>query len=369
MWNRIRALVAKEFIVIWKDKRSRVVIIVPPLIQLMVFGYAATFDVTHVRTVVFNEDNGLASRDLVARFEGSPTFDVIGHISSAAQIDEAIDSREASLVLRVGQTFSKDITSAQPASVQLIVDGRESNTALIIVGYASDVIADYSNDWASAHGEPAPPAKLVVRPWFNANLESRWFFVPGIVALLTMVVTMVVTALSVAREREVGTFEQLLVTPFRPMEILVGKSVPPMVIGVFEGAVVTTAAVFWFDIPLRGDPAVLLAGLLLYLLAVVGVGLMISAIARTQQQAILGAFLFLVPAVILSGFATPISNMPTAIQDLTLVNPMRYFLVIVRGVFLEGLPLEIVFSHLWPMAIIAVITLAGAAWMFRHRLS
>jgi len=369
MWNRIRALISKEFIVIWKDKRSRVVIIVPPLIQLMVFGYAATFDVTHVRTVVFNEDNGLASRDLVARFEGSPTFDVIGHISSSSQIREAINSREASLVLRIGQTFSKDIATAQPASAQLIVDGRESNTALIIVGYASNVIADFNSDWTHDHGQASPPAELVVRPWFNANLESRWFFVPGIVALLTMVVTMVVTALSVAREREVGTFEQLLVTPFRPMEILVGKSVPPMIIGIFEGTVVTAAAVFWFEVPLRGDPLVLLAGLLLYLLAVVGVGLMISAIARTQQQAILGAFLFLVPAVILSGFATPIPNMPTIIQDLTLVNPMRYFLVIVRGVFLEGLPLEIVFSHLWPMAIIAAITLAGAAWMFRRRLS
>lgn len=369
MWKRIRALVSKEFIVIWKDKRSRVVIIVPPLIQLMVFGYAATFDVTHVRTVVFNEDKGLASRDLVARFEGSPTFDVVGRIASAAQMENAIDSREASLVLRIGQTFSQDIANAQPASVQLIVDGRESNTALIIVGYASNVIADYNNDWARAHGEAMPPAKLVVRPWFNANLDSRWFFVPGIVALLTMVVTMVVTALSVAREREVGTFEQLLVTPFRPLEILLGKSVPPMIIGVFEGALVTTVAVFWFEIPLRGNLALLLAGLTIYLLAVVGVGLMISAIARTQQQAILGAFLFLVPAIILSGFATPISNMPAIIQDLTYANPMRYFLVIVRGVFLEDLPFEIVLRQLWPMAVIAMCTLAGATWMFRHRLS
>lgn len=368
MWNRIWALIAKEFVVIWKDKRSRVVIIVPPLIQLMVFGYAATFDVTHVSTVIYNEDDGHASHELVARFEGAPTFDVIGHISKASRIRDVVNTRQASLVVHIGQTFSKDISTHPPASVQFIVDGRESNTALIIVGYARTIVADYNRDWARRNAQPTPPARLVVRPWFNPNLETRWFFVPGIVALLTMVVTMVVTALSVARERELGTFEQLLVAPFRPFEILAGKSVPPLLIGAAEGAVVSTVAVVWFEIPLRGSIAVLVLGLLLYLLSVVGVGLMISAIARTQQQAILGAFLFLVPAVILSGFATPISNMPSAIQHLTLLNPMRYFLVIVRGVFLEDLPPLIVAHELWPMAIIACVTLAGASWMFRGRL-
>ena len=368
MWGRIRALIAKEFLAVWKDKKSRVVIIVPPLIQLLVFGYAASFDVNHVATAIYNEDSGIAARELIARFEGSPSFEVVSRLSREAEIQDVIDPKDASLVIHIGQTFSRDLIARQPARVQLIVDGRESNTALIILGYASRIVADFNNEWLRAHGEALPPARLVVRSWFNPNLESRWFIVPGIVALLTLVVTTVVTALTVAREREVGTFEQLLVTPFRPFEILIGKSVPAMVIGLAEGSLIIAVGVFWFGVPLRGDLFLLYAGLFLYILAVIGVGLMISSISRTQQQAILGAFLFVVPAIILSGFATPIANMPPLIQDLTLINPMRYFLIIVRGTFLEGLPAALVYERLWPMAVIAATTLAGASWMFRHRL-
>lgn len=368
VWARVGALIVKEFLAVWKDKRSRFVLIAPPLIQLVVFGYAATFDVNHVATAIYNEDAGLAARELEARFAGSPTFDIVARLTREADIKDVIDPKRASLVVRFGQTFSRDLMTRKPAKVQLIVDGRESNTALIILGYASRIVADFNSAWLKSHGEAPPPARLVVRSWFNPNLESQWFIVPGIVALLTMVVTMIVTALTVAREREVGTFEQLLVAPFRPFEILIGKSVPPLVIGLAEGSVIILVGVLWFGVPLRGDLLLLYAGLLLYLFAVIGVGLMISSISRTQQQAILGAFLFVVPAVILSGFATPIANMPPIIQDLTLVNPMRYFLVIVRGTFLEGLPAELVYARLWPMALIAVVTLTGAAWMFRRRL-
>jgi ABC-2 type transport system permease protein len=368
MWGRVRALIAKEFLAVWKDKRSRTVIIVPPLLQLLVFGYAASFDVNHVATAIYNEDTGLAARALVARFEGSPSFETVARLAREDEMRDVIDARDASLVVHIGQTFSRDLIARRPATVQLIVDGRESNTALIILGYASRIVADFNDAWLKAHGEALPPARLVVRSWFNPNLESQWFIVPGIVALLTLVVTTVVTALTVAREREVGTFEQLLVTPLRPVEILIGKSVPAMVIGLAEGSVIIVVGALWFAVPLRGDLALLYAGLFLYLLAVIGVGLMISSIARTQQQAILGAFLFSVPAVILSGFATPIDNMPEIIQHLTLLNPMRYFLVIVRGTFLEGLPAYLVYGRLWPMALIALVTLTGAAWMFRHRM-
>jgi ABC-2 type transport system permease protein len=369
MWGRIRALIVKEFLAIWKDRKSRTVIIVPPILQLLVFGYAATFDVSHVATAIYNEDNGRAARSLIARFEGSPNFSIVARIKREADIRKLIDAKRASLVIHVGQTFSRDLIAHRPARVQFIVDGRESNTALIILGYANRIVAAFNAEWLKAHAEAPPPAQLVVRSWFNPNLESQWFIVPGIVALLTLVVTMVVTALTVAREREVGTFEQLLVTPFRPFEILIGKSVPAMLIGLFEGTAIIALSVYWFGVPLRGDLALLYIGLFFYLLAMVGVGLMISSVARTQQQAILGAFLFVVPAVILSGFATPIANMPPIIQDLTLVNPMRYFLVIIRGVFLEGLPAALVYDRLWPMAIIAAVTLIGANWMFRHRLS
>jgi len=369
MWARIKALIAKEFLAVWKDKKSRTVIIGPPLIQLLVFGYAASFDVNHVAMAIYNEDNGVASRDLIARFEGSPTFQTIAYLTRDSQIPEVINPRNASLVIHIGQDFSRNLHSKRAARVQLIVDGRESNTALIILGYASQVVSGYNRTWVQDHGGALPPASLVVRSWFNPNLESRWFFVPGIVALLTLVVTVVVTALSVAREREVGTFEQLLVAPFRPFEILLGKSVPALVIGIAEGTVIIILGIIWFDVPMRGNVLMLYFGLLIYLLSVVGVGLMISSISRTQQQAILGAFLFVVPSIILSGFATPIANMPHLIQDLTLINPMRYFLVIVRGIFLEGLPVEHVLRQIWPMALIAPATLAGAAWMFRHRMN
>ncbi len=369
MWARINALIAKEFLAIWKDKKSRAVLIGPPILQLLVFGYAASYDVNHVAIAIYNEDSGLASRDLIARFEGSPTFETIGHLTRETQISEVINPRDASLVIHIGQDFSAKLLAGQSAKVQLIVDGRESNTALIILGYAGRVVSDFSRAWVSAHGGVPPPASLVVRSWFNPNLENRWFFVPGIVALLTLVVTVVVTALSVAREREVGTFEQLLVTPLRPAEILLGKSIPALIIGLVEGTVIIILGMLWFDVPLRGDLVLLYISLFVYLLSVVGVGLIISSVSRTQQQAILGAFLFIVPAVILSGFATPIENMPPLIQDLTLINPMRYFLTIVRGIFLEGLPAQHVAAQLWPMALIAPITLTGAAWMFRHRMN
>ncbi len=367
-FQRIRALIGKEFLAVWKDKKSRAVIIGPPLIQLFVFSYAATFDVNNVATAIFDQDGSPAARRLVARFEGSPTFNIVARLSREAEIASVIDDKSVSLVVHIDRRFSRDLRVNPPARVQIIVDGRQSNTALIIAGYVQRIILDFNKEQLRYQGKTGFPANLVTRAWFNQNLESQWFIVPGIVALLTLVVTTVVTALSVAREREIGTLEQLLVTPFRPFEILLGKAIPAMVIGLVEGTVIILFAVFWFGVPMRGDIALLYGGLFLYLLSVVGIGLMISSISRTQQQAILGAFLFVVPAVILSGFATPIANMPPLIQDLTLVNPMRYFLAIVRGVFLEGVSLDLVLPYLWPMAALALVTLSGAGWLFRRRM-
>lgn len=368
MLERLRALILKEFLAVWQDKKSRMVIIVPPILQLLVFGYAATFDVSHIATAVYNEDSGRHSRDLIARFEGAPAFEKVRTFSRVSQFAEALDAKDVSLILHIGPTFSADLLAKRPAKVQLIVDGRQSNTALIILGYANTVIRDFNREQAHALDLLRPPANLVIRSWFNPNLYSRWFIVPGIVALLNLVVAIVVTALSVAREREVGTFEQLLVAPFRPLEILIGKSVPALVIGLAEASVIVSVAVFWFGVPLVGNLLLLYAGLVLFLLATIGVGLMVSSLARTQQQAILGAFLFVVPAIILSGFATPIANMPSWVQAITLVDPMRYFLIIVRGVFLQDMPTPFVMDLLWPMALIAAVTLTCAAWLFRHRM-
>jgi ABC-2 type transport system permease protein len=368
MWRRIIALMKKEFLTLLQDKRSRFVIIGPPLLQLLVFGYAATFDLNHVAFAVYNEDGGSASRELVARFEGSPNFQLVRQLRDETEIAPMIDNKEALLLIHIGPLFSRDLNLGEPAPLQVIVDGRDSNTALIALGYLRTIVSDFNEQWARDHNLQAPPAKLVTRAWFNPNMESRWFIVPGIVGLLTLVVTLLVTALSVAREREQGTFDQLLVTPMRPTEILLGKALPGFVIGLVEATAIIAIAVFWFDIPLRGQLLTLYTGLLLFLLSAIGVGLMISSLAVTQQQGLLGAFLFLVPAVILSGFATPIANMPVAVQTLTLLDPLRYFMVVLRGVFLEGTPFHLLLDQFWPMAVIGLSTLALAGWLFRHRM-
>lgn len=368
MGKRIFALMIKEFLSLLKDKKSRVVVVVPPLIQLIVFGYAATFDLTHVPYAVYSEDRGAAARDLLASFRGSQNFHESAVITHQEEIRPLIDNKKVLLVLHVGPTFSRDILRGRPASLQVIIDGRNSNTAMLALNYINSIVRTFNEEWAMEHGRRGPPARLVTRAWFNPNLESRWFIVPGIVGLLTLVVTMLVTALSVAREREQGTFDQLLVTPFRPVDILIGKALPGFIIGTFEATVIIFMAVFWFKVPLLGSIFSLYTGVALFLLSAIGVGLMISSLAVTQQQGLLGAFLFLVPAIILSGFTTPIANMPEVIQDITLLNPMRYFMVVLRGVFLEGAPFHLLIGQFWPMAAIGISSLAAAGWLFRHRM-
>ncbi len=369
MWRPVLALIVKELLAVLRDPKGRMVLIGPPLIQLIVFGYAATFDLNHVPVAIYDQDRSAASRALVARFLGSPTFRLEAMLRSGQRIDALIDSRRVEMVLVIDRRFTRDLLTRRPAPVQVIVDGRNSNTALLIEGYANTILTDFSLAWGAAHGGPAPPAALDMRARYNPTLSSRWFIVPGIVALLTQVVSLLVVGLSVARERETGTFDQLLVTPMRPVDILLGKGVPGLLIGVTEASVTIAAAVWWFDVPLRGGLLPLYLGLFLFVVACVGIGLMISSLAATQQQALLGAFLFMVPSIILSGFATPIANMPVWVQDLTLINPMRYFLVIVRGVFLEGSGVKALAGQYWPMAAIGAVNLAAAGWLFRRRVT
>jgi len=368
MWQRILALTLKELLALVKDKKSRTVLIIPPIIQLIVFGYAATYDLNHVPYAVYNEDAGALSRQLLARFEGSPVFELMSNLESDREVAPLIDNRKVLAVLHIGPDFTRDILSGRSGRFQLIVDGRNSNTATLMLGYVRSITDSFNREWAAGSGKTPLPASLEVRTWFNPNLESRWFIVPGIVGLLTLVVTMLVTALSVAREREAGTFDQLMVTPLRPAEILLGKSLPGFIIGFLEASFIILMAVLWFHVPLRGSLAALYAGLFLFLLSTIGVGLMISSIAVTQQQGLLGAFLFLVPAIILSGFATPIANMPHFMQEFTLLNPMRYFLIILRGVFLEGTDISTLWPQYWPMAAIGIVNLAVAGALFRHRM-
>lgn len=368
MGRRIGALVRKEFLALFRDRKSRFVLIVPPIIQLLVFGYAATFDLNRIPYAVYDEDRSAASRQLLARFEGSPGFDRVATLDAAADMAPLVDARRALLVLHVGPQFGRRLLTGEPAPLQVIVDGRNSNTALVATNYVRSVVNQFNADWRAARDLPGPPARLEVRAWFNPNLESRWFFIPGIVGVITLLVTMLTTALSVAREREQGTFDQLLVTPLTPLEILIGKAAPGFFVGIAEATLIILVATLWFRIPLLGSLAVLYAGLALFLLSAVGVGLLISSLAVTQQQGLLGAFLFMVPAVTLSGFATPIANMPPAVQAITLLDPLRYFLVILRKVFLEGVSFDVLAHEFWPMAVIGVASLSLAGWLFRHRM-
>ena len=359
----------KEFLAILKDKKSRIVLIGPPIIQLLVFGYAATYDLNQVPFAVYNEDQGGASRDLLAKLCLSPTFHEVATVTHDAEIAPLIDSKQALLLIHLGPDFSRNLDQGIPAPLQVIVDGRNSNTAMIALNYIQSIIDAFNKEWNATRQLGAPRAHLVIRAWFNPNLESRWFIVPGIIGLLTLVVTMLVTALSVAREREQGTFDQLLVTPMRPTEIVLGKALPGFIIGFAEATLIMVVAVYWFRIPLLGHLVTLYMGLFLFLLSAIGVGLMISSISVTQQQGLLGAFLFLVPSIILSGFTTPIANMPQAVQYLTYINPLRYFMVVLRAVFLQGASFISLLNQFWPMALIGIVNLSLAGWLFRHRMS
>jgi ABC-2 type transport system permease protein len=368
MWRRILALIHKEFLALLKDPKSRAVLIVPPLVQLLVFGYAASFDLKQVPYAVYNEDRGMVARDLLARFGGAASFQQVAEVRSESEITALVDVRKVLVVIHIGPRFSADLLAGRPAPLQVIVDGRNSNTAMIALNYVRSVVDRYNDDWIAARSLQGPPARLEMRAWFNPNLESRWFFIPGIVGMLTLVVTMLVTALTVAREREQGTFDQLLVTPLRPGEILIGKAVPGFVIGIVQATLILLVATLWFKVPFLGSLPAFYTGLALFLLSGVGAGLLISALSATQQQGLLGAFLFMVPAVILSGFATPIANMPEAVQAITLIDPLRYFLIVLRKVFLEGAGFSMLLDQFWPMAVIGAGTLVLAGWLFRHRM-
>ncbi len=367
-FGHIIALAIKEFLALLRDKRSRIVIIIPPVVQLLLFSFAATYDLNNVPIAVYNQDTGSLSRDLISRLEGSPNFQIIKTVSHEVEIAPLIDNKDVLLVLNIGPRFSANMLSGINTPVQLVLDGRNSNTAMTAMNYLRTILLDFNGEWIKQQGQAGPKTVLEIRNRYNENLQSRWFIVPGIVGLLTLVVTLLVTALSVAREREAGTFDQLLVTPIRPVEILIGKAIPGILIGLLESTVIIILMVVLFKIPLRGDIGALYLGIVLFLLSATGVGLMISSISVTQQQAILGAFLFLVPAVILSGFSTPIANMPEVVQWLTYLDPLRYFLIIVRGVFLEGDSYGLLFNQYWPMLIISIVTLAFSGWLFRHRM-
>lgn len=368
MFGRIIALIIKEIHAIWRDKRSRAVLIIPPIIQLFVFAFAATLDVKNVTLGVLNRDNGEQAIELLQRFHGSPTFRHIIYLQSVSAITDFIDNQRGSVVISIDEQFSRNLDSGKLADVQIILDGRKSNSTQIVAGYIAAIINQFNMDFAARSGIKLQTTELVPRNWFNPNLLYYWFNIPSLCGILTMLEALILTALSVARERELGTFDQLLVSPAGSFEIIIGKSVPSIIISMAEGSIIIFCAVFIFQIPFTGSLLSLYFGMFIFVGCIVGVGLFISSLCVTQQQAILGSSTFMIPSVLLSGFATPIENMPAWLQPFTYLIPLRYFLVIAKGSFLKSMPFDIVFSNVWPMAIIAIVTLSGATWLFRKRL-
>jgi ABC-2 type transport system permease protein len=366
---RILALIQKEFLAVLKDPRSRFIIFLPPILQSMIFGYAASFDLNTVPYAVLNQSNSTASADLLSRLDGSGVFRRQADLERTKDISTWIDSSRAILVVRIDQDFERRLVAGGPATVEVIADGRNSNTAGTALGYLGSVVDGFNADWRSGHSQPGPPLRIVTRAWYNPNLDSRWSMIPSLVGTLTMMGTLMLTALSVAREREQGTFDQLLVTPFRPYEIMVGKAVPNMVIGLTQSTTILLIAQFWFHIPFVGSFVVLYAGLGLFLMAAVGLGLFVSSIAMTMQQAMLYAFLLVMPFALLSGLTTPISSMPEFLQSAMVINPLRYALDLTKRVYLEDAGFAQLLPDFLPLTIIGLVTLSGSAWLFSRRLA
>lgn len=368
MWHRILALIIKEFFTVWRDKRSRFVLVVPPVIQLFLFSFAATLDVKNVPIGILNLDNGERGYELVERLQGSPFFSRIVFLKGVEEIAPFIDTMQGIMVVMLDQQFSRNLDAKKPADVMLFLDGRRSNSAQIIAGYTTSIVTQYNSDFTSQAAIKQQNSTLVVRNWFNPNLLYYWFNVPSLCGILTLVVGLILTSLSVAREKEIGTFDQLLVSPLSPREIIIGKTVPAILIGVVEATFILVAGTFVLQAPFRGSLPLFYVSTFVFVGSIVGVGLFISSIAQTQQQAVLGSFVFMSPSIMLSGFATPIENMPTWLQPVTYFIPLRYYLVIVRGLFLKDIPAHLVWQNVWPMALIGCATLATAGWFFRRRL-
>ncbi|MFH1719497.1 MAG: ABC transporter permease [Planctomycetota bacterium] len=366
MRHRLGTLIIKELLAILRDPKGRTVLIMPPLIQLFVFSFAATQEAKNVTLAVLNRDHGLMGTELVERFRAARTFTHLISLESETHIRSTLDRQQALAVLVIGQDFSRDILAHRPTCVQFLLDGRKTNAAQIVSGYGARIVQTFQQDMVGQQG--TVPVTMAVRHWFNPNLDFKWYTVPSLVAVISTLIGLLVTSLSVAREREMGTFDQLIVSPLRPLEILLGKAGAALLVAVAEGSLILGAAVWVFRIPFQGSLVLLYGAMTLFLLSIIGVGLFISALSLTQQQAILGAFTFMTPAMLLSGFATPIENMPPWLQVVTLGNPLRWFLVIVRGVFLKAMPASDVLANAWPLVIIAIVTLLAAVWLFRHRM-
>lgn len=365
---RLLTLVRKELALLGRDPQSRRLLVLPVLLQLAVFPFAASLEVKNSRLAILDEDTGAEATELAQRLAKTAAFPTVLLLHGDDAVTSTIDRQDALLVLRIPPTFSRDVAAGRAARIQALIDGRRSNSAQIALGYAEQVVNDWTVERASAAGRSAPAA-IAVRYAYNPNLEYRWFILPSLVAIITTLGSLIVTALSVAREREQGTLEQLLVSPLTPALIIVGKVLPAMLVATAQASIVALAAVAVYRVPFAGPVAALYAGLVCYSLALAGFGIFISSLCATQQQAFLGVFTFMVPAVMLSGFIGPVENMPPVLQWVSLADPLRHFIPVVKGVFLKGVDAATLARGLWPLLAIAGVTLSAGYAMFVRRAS
>ena len=374
MWRRIRHIIIKEFIQVLRDKKLRFFLIVPPLVQLLTYGYVVNFDIKHVAVAVFDESRTMESRQLIDRFASNDWFNVKYFVKSQKELLHLVDRGDITMALWFQWDFATRMRQGKSGRLQVIVDATDSNAALIVSRYAGTVIADYNQQqlnqrlarqgqaWAAQSGLAL---EMEPRAWFNPNLVSRYSMVPGVIAMVVLLVSLMLTALSVVREKEIGTMEQILVTPIRPIELMLGKTIPFVIISLIEVAMVTALGILWFEVPFRGSFLVLLLGTMAFLFNSVGLGLLISTVSSTQQQAMMAGNLFLTPAILLSGLIFPIANMPVFFQYLTYLNPLMYFVIVTQGIFLKGAGLTLLWPQITAMTVLGMGMLGLAVARFK----
>ncbi len=368
MFRRLITLIKKELQLNLRDPQSRVLLFLPVLLQLTLFPFAATLEVKNATLAILNHDLGGSGRELVQRLAAARAFPHLLMVTSQAELTRVVDEQRALVALEVPADFSRKIADGRTADVLAVIDGRRSNSAQIAFGYAQSVILGYADERATQAGRP-PTSAVIVRNFYNPNLEYQWFILPVLVAVITTLGSLIVTALSVAREREQGTLDQLLVSPLTPALIMVGKAVPAIMVAFVQATVIALAAVFIYRVPFQGSVFALYLSMLFYAMSLAGFGLFISALCETQQQAFLGVFSFMVPAVMLSGFVAPIENMPLVFRAIAWVDPLSHFIVILKGVFLKGYGLADVWPNLWPLLLDTIFTMSIGYWMFRRRIA
>jgi len=375
MFDRIAALLKKEFLQIFRDPRMRMVIFLSPLVQVFIFGYAATMDITHVPIAVYDLDNTKESREIIRRFSYSKYFDINYYARNEDDVNDLINKSKALGVLKFSAGFSRDLVGGKSAEVQFVVDGTDSNAASIILNYAGSILMDYNYNVLKEKAaiylkDPniTSAVDLRDRRWFNENLESRNYYLPGIIVLIVTIMSLLLSAMAVVREKEIGTMEQLIVSPIRPVELIIGKILPFGVIALVQVILIATVGVLWFGVPLRGSIVLLFVCTILYLLTTLGAGLFLSTMCSTQQEAMMSVFLVNFPMTLLSGFAYPIANMPQIIQYLTYINPQRYYLTIIRYIFLKGVGIEVLWDEMLILLVMGIVVITMSSLRFQKRL-